>query len=143
MSKAQPIAQAAPVTLDLSKAQPINPTDQQKFSRDAGRQAGTIAGGVQLATSAGLSALTAPSVTTAAGPLVPAGRGAAGKFLLWVASQVTTEGPSLARQGASAAAQFVADHPLAAKAIGGALGGMGIGAGVHFMKYLSDFAGIP
>jgi len=35
MSKAQPIAQAAPVTLDLSKAQPINPTDQQKFSRDA------------------------------------------------------------------------------------------------------------
>jgi hypothetical protein len=117
------------------------PDDQTKF--DAGRQAGTIAGGVQLATSAGLGALTAPSVTTAAGPLVPAGRGAAGKFLLWVASQVTTEGPSLARQGASAAAQFVADHPLAAKAIGGALGGMGIGAGVHFMKYLSEFAAIP
>jgi hypothetical protein len=87
MSKAQPIAQVAPVTLDMSKAQPLNPTDQEKFSRtmgnmaaamsgqpmatpddqkqfDAGRQAGTIAGGVQLATSAGLGALTAPSVAT-------------------------------------------------------------------------------
>jgi hypothetical protein len=158
MSKAIPIAQAAPVTLDMSKAQPINPTDQEKFSRtmgnmtaamsgqpmatpddqkrfDAGRQAGTIAGGVQLATSAGLGALTAPSVTTAAGPLAPAGRDAAGKFLPWVASQVTAEGPSLARQGVSAATDFLTDHPLAAQALKRTLQGLGVGAGLHFLKY--------
>jgi len=159
MSKAQPIVQAQPVTLDMTKAQPINPTPLDTLSRtnqnmalamsgqsaqmrpddqaqfDAGRAAGTIAGGVQLATSTGLGALAAPSVTTAAGPLVPAGRDAAGKFLPWIASQVTTEGPSLARQGVSAATDFLSAHPLAAAALKRTLQGLGVGAGLHFLKY--------
>jgi hypothetical protein len=158
-SKAQPIAAPPPVTLDFSKAEPINPTPQDVLSRtnqnmalamsgqsaqmrpddqaqfESGRTAGTIAGGVQLATSAGLGALAAPSVTTAAGPLVPAGRDAAGKFLPWVASQVTTVGPSLARQGVSAATDFLSDHPLAAAALKRTLQGLGVGAGLHFLKY--------
>lgn len=156
LSKAQPIAT---VKLDLSQAQPINPTHQERLDRtlynmtaamsgqrmatpedqaqaDAGYRDGMIAGGVQLLASTGLGALAAPSVVTKAGPLVPAGRDAAGKFLPWVASQVSEAGPSLARQGATAANDFLSAHPLAGEAIKRTLQGMGIGAGLHFLKYL-------
>jgi hypothetical protein len=159
-SKAQPIAQ--PVALDFSKAQPIGPTPEQTLSRtnqnmalamsgqqaqmnpedreqfESGRKAGTIAGGVQLATSTGLGALAAPSVVTKAGPLVPAGRDAAGRFLPWAASQVAEEGPTLARQGVTAATDFLTAHPLAAEALKHTLRGLGIGAGLHFLKYFGS-----
>jgi hypothetical protein len=58
----------------------------------AATQAGGLAGELFL-----------PTNITKAGPLVPTGRDAAGRFLPWAASKVTAEGPSLARQGVSGA----------------------------------------
>lgn len=72
----------------------------------------------------GLAGLFSPTTITKAGPAVPAGRDAAGRFLPWVASEVSAKGPSMARQGVSgvvAGAKSVAEwlkaNPVKAMAV--------------------------
>ena len=75
-----------------------------------------------------------PTQITKAGPLVPAGRDAAGKMLPWVRSMMTSqEGPSLARQavsgaasGAKSALTWAKSNPIAAMMLEGAAHEMGL-----------------
>jgi hypothetical protein len=101
-SKMQPSYAAMALTHSPTGADPQNPgnpnlsalppeTRQAVSSSLAGTQGSVLAA----------EGLFSPTTITKAGPAVPAGRDAAGRFLPWVASQVTAEGPSLARQGVS------------------------------------------
>ena len=89
-----------------------------------------------LATQSGVLAaqgLFSPSTITKAGPLVPGGRAATGRMLPWVRSQVTEEGPSLARKGVSAVVSGTKDvaawlkaNPVKAVAIEGIAHELGV-----------------
>lgn len=109
-----------------------NPEDQAPF--EAGKATGMESAAVQAAVSTG--ALAAPSVVSKAGPLIPAGRDALGRFLPSVASQVSEEAPSLAKAGVQAAVDFSSTHTVAAKALASALGTMGAGTAMHFLGWL-------
>lgn len=96
-------AQAAMPKMPMSVAEMTDTPyvkDMMKSNVDAaGFGADMLAGGELL--KAGKS-LFAPTTITKAGPLVPGGRDVAtGRMLPWIKSQITGEGPSLAKQGVS------------------------------------------
>jgi hypothetical protein len=101
------------MTLAMSGQQAqMAPEDQEQFEQ--GKQAGMTSAALTAATGTLGGALGASSVGKAAGPLVPAGRDAAGRMLPWIASQIQTQGPSLAKQGITAGVSLAQAHPIAA-----------------------------
>jgi hypothetical protein len=93
----------------------------QEFQK--GQAAGSKQAMVDIGAGA-LGGLFTSSAITKAGPAVPAGRDALGRFLPWAASKVTAEGPSVARQGVSkvvsgakSVAAWLKENPVKALAV--------------------------
>src|SRR6266478_3571893 len=147
------------VTLDFSKAEPINPTAEYTRGRtlmnmtramsgqpmdnpedqavaERARKDGMIAVAVTAATT-GLGDLLLAPTAVAALSKVPAGRDpVTGQMLPWIVKEATTEGPSLARAGYQAIKAAGDAHPLVKQLIISGLGAMGAGKIAHALGWI-------
>ena len=105
--------------------------EMQTANVDAGKFGADMVAGGELAKAG--KALFSPTTITKAGPLVPGGRGAGGRMLPWIESQVSGKGPSLARQGVSGvvsgakgAAAWLKANPVKALVVEGIARQMGV-----------------
>ena len=108
-----------------------NPEDRP--AAEAGKKAGTIAGGLQIATGA-LGPLFAPAVGTA-----EAGTGILGPSGQEITREVATSGPSMAKVGANFAIQAIKNHPIVSSYIATHLADA---LGIPLPKVLKAMAGI-
>ena len=107
--------------------QPMDNPEDQAIAVKAGEE-GFKAAAMDAATLTTAGLVGAPSLVSKAGPLVPAGRDALGRFLPWVASQVTAEGPSLVEKSGAMLVNLVKAHPIAS---------------TYIATHLADALGIP
>jgi hypothetical protein len=144
---------SGPVTLDKKTLQPINPTDEQKFSRTLQNMTYAMSGqsdqmhpddkaefdrGVKAGTASAIATAATVGVEGAAAPLTAprvAGTTAVGTGILdatgrEIMRDVTTYGPSVARQ--------IFSHPLTQSLLARAAGYAGAG---YILKALGLFGG--